>query len=159
MGFTPVQNPALVVVVTLNGTSGDAGFGGAAAGPVFNVVTAEALRLLDIPKSEAEEPVKELKAKKVDPKIAGDVTIADLEDDEPNILEDEDAPSQPKLVEAKGGLLVPNFRGKTDREVMSLASETGVPVIIAGSGTVNYQMPLAGEVLLPGQKVKVKLAR
>jgi cell division protein FtsI (penicillin-binding protein 3) len=163
MGFTPVQNPALVVVVTLNGTSGgDAAFGGAAAGPVFNVVTAEALRILDVPKSESEPPVKELKAGKKDPKMEEDVSIAELEDDQPNIMEDDgDAvtPEAKKAIEAKGGLLVPNFRGKTDREVMSLASETGVPVIIAGTGTVNYQMPLAGEVLLPGQKVKVKLAR
>ena len=55
MGFTPVQNPALVIVVTLNGTSGNAGYGGAAAGPVFNVVAAEALRILDVPKDLPED--------------------------------------------------------------------------------------------------------
>src|SRR5262249_43013007 len=31
MGFAPLTNPAIVVVVTLNGTHGTAGFGGAAA--------------------------------------------------------------------------------------------------------------------------------
>ena len=56
-------------------------------------------------------------------------------------------------------LRVPNFRGKTVREVMALASQAGVPVVLAGSGIVNYQMPLAGEVLLPGQKVKVTFVR
>ncbi len=33
MGFAPVTNPQLVVMVTLNGTVGEAGFGGPSAGP------------------------------------------------------------------------------------------------------------------------------
>src|ERR1035438_1837188 len=36
--------------VTLNGTHGQAGFGGAAAAPVFLSVDTEALRILDVPK-------------------------------------------------------------------------------------------------------------
>ena len=35
MGFAPLTNPAVVVVVTLNGTHGEGGFGGYAAAPVF----------------------------------------------------------------------------------------------------------------------------
>jgi len=169
MGFTPIQNPALVIVVTLNGTSGNAGYGGAAAGPVFNVVAAEALRILDVQKDLPETPAKdELKAAKPDPDAANDVSIAGLDEDQPNILEDDDADAaQQKTVVAQSGrssagidaLRVPNFRGKTEREVMSLASRAGIPVVLAGRGIVNYQMPLAGEVLLPGQKVKVTLAR
>ena len=58
MGFMPIQSPQLVIVVTVNGTSGNAGFGGTAAGPVFNVVSAEALRILDVPKDLPEAPDK-----------------------------------------------------------------------------------------------------
>src|ERR1700738_5106376 len=50
MGFAPVTNPAIVVVVTVNGASGMAGYGGPSAGPVFREVAAAALRLLNIPK-------------------------------------------------------------------------------------------------------------
>ncbi len=50
MGFAPVTNPAFIVVVTLNGTAGNAGMGGAAAAPVFKEVATEALRVLDVPK-------------------------------------------------------------------------------------------------------------
>jgi cell division protein FtsI (penicillin-binding protein 3) len=50
MGFAPVTNPAIVVVVTLNGTHGTAGFGGAVAAPVFHEVAGEALRVLDVPR-------------------------------------------------------------------------------------------------------------
>ncbi len=165
MGFTPIQNPALVVVVTLNGTSGNDGFGGAAAGPVFNVVAAEALRLLDVPKDLPEEPEKDVKPGKVDPRDANDVSIAGIDYSMPKFLEDEndaagsEQKTEQKTVVAQGGPRVPNFRGKTIREVMALASQTGIPVVLAGSGIVNYQMPLAGEVLLPGQKVKVTFAR
>ena len=38
MGFAPLTNPAMVAVVTLNGTHGTAGFGGQAAAPVFHAV-------------------------------------------------------------------------------------------------------------------------
>jgi cell division protein FtsI (penicillin-binding protein 3) len=163
MGFTPVQNPALVIVVTLNGTSGNAGFGGAAAGPVFNEVAAEALRILDVPKDLPDEPeTTDVKLAKSDPQSANDLAIAELDGDQPNILEDEvdeAAPSPQKPGVAEAGPRVPNFRGKTVREVAALASQAGVPVVTAGAGTVNHQMPLPGEILLPGQKVKVILAR
>lgn len=169
MGFMPVQNPELVVVVTLNGTSGDAGFGGSAAGPVFNVVAEEALRIMDVPKDLPETPEKGAQpAAKPDPKEADDLAIADLDPSQPNIMEDEDA-AAPAAQEpgqlaaeksaAQGGSRVPNFMGKTVRQVVALASTNGIPVILAGSGIVRDQMPLAGEILLPGQKVKVNFAR
>ncbi len=51
MGFAPVTNPAIVVVVTVNKTQGgSAGYGGPVAGPVFREVATEALRVLDVPR-------------------------------------------------------------------------------------------------------------
>ena len=52
MGFAPVTNPAIVVVVTVNGThGGSAGYGGpVVAAPVFREVATEALRVLDVPR-------------------------------------------------------------------------------------------------------------
>jgi cell division protein FtsI (penicillin-binding protein 3) len=47
MGFAPVSNPAIVIVVTLNGASK---YGGAVAAPVFRKVATAALRILGIPK-------------------------------------------------------------------------------------------------------------
>jgi cell division protein FtsI (penicillin-binding protein 3) len=59
MGFAPLNNPQLVVVVTLNGATQLAG---ALAAPVFKEVAEPALRILDIPKDLPEvtpEPKKE----------------------------------------------------------------------------------------------------
>ena len=50
MGFAPVTNPAIVVVVTINGTTGLAGYGGPVSAPVFREVAAAALRIKDVPK-------------------------------------------------------------------------------------------------------------
>ena len=44
MGFAPVTNPQVVVVVTLNGTHGESGFGGSSAAPTFKIVAALGFR-------------------------------------------------------------------------------------------------------------------
>src|SRR5258708_30939813 len=49
MGFAPVTNPAIVVVVTVNGTQGLSGYGGPTSAPAFREVTAGALRMLGVP--------------------------------------------------------------------------------------------------------------
>ncbi|MCW5965245.1 MAG: transpeptidase family protein, partial [Bryobacterales bacterium] len=46
LGFAPLQNPSIVVVVTLNETKL---YGGAIAAPVFQEVAAETLRILGVP--------------------------------------------------------------------------------------------------------------
>ena len=50
MGFAPVTNPRIVVVVTINGTEGTAGYGGPTSAPVFREVAAAGLRVMDVPK-------------------------------------------------------------------------------------------------------------
>src|SRR5205085_3912247 len=57
-GFAPLTNPRMVVVVTVNGTHGEAGFGGNTSAPVFKKVASEALRVFDVPKDlpEVEKP-------------------------------------------------------------------------------------------------------
>jgi cell division protein FtsI (penicillin-binding protein 3) len=80
MGFAPVTNPQLVIVVTLNGTAGDSGMGGAAAAPVFKAIATEALRMMDVPKDIPEELAETKKPKKNDNAVE-DVSIAGLAGD------------------------------------------------------------------------------
>jgi cell division protein FtsI (penicillin-binding protein 3) len=164
MGFAPVTNPAIVVVVTLNGTTGVAGFGGAAAGPVFRAVAMEALRVLDVPKDIPDmEPAAEDETGDDDVRIAAnDVAIAGV-GDPPPAEEAEDAPVQvaaekPKPAEVKGPR-VPNFQGMTMRAVIEEASARGLPVALDGRGVARLQVPSPGAVLPPGGKVRVVFAR
>jgi cell division protein FtsI (penicillin-binding protein 3) len=91
MGIAPLTNPAVVVVVTLNGTHGTSGFGGAAAAPVFKAVATEALRILDVPKDVPGQQAPTLVAKN---EVTDDLAIADLGSGQPNILEDPDDEEQ-----------------------------------------------------------------
>lgn len=59
LGFAPVGNPRVVIVVSLHGTTGgSSGYGGARAAPVFREVAMTALRMLDVPKDLPDVPSK-----------------------------------------------------------------------------------------------------
>jgi cell division protein FtsI (penicillin-binding protein 3) len=166
MGFAPLTNPAVVVVVTLNGTHGTAGFGGVAAAPVFHAVATEALRILDVPKDLPEDQGRTLVAT-AEP--ADDLSDSSLGNG-PNILEDRDeedakdgtdaashaSPNQPQ---ALGTIKVPNFRGMTLRAVLAEAAARGLRIEPDGSGVARVQSPPAGAPLHQGERIRVQFAR
>jgi cell division protein FtsI (penicillin-binding protein 3) len=94
-----MTNPQFVVVVTLNGTHGEAGFGGQAAAPVFKIVAGEALRVFDVPKDLPENVTPTLVAK--NPEDLNDLAIADLAPPPADMLEETDeaeaAPATPPV--------------------------------------------------------------
>ncbi|MGA2040317.1 MAG: penicillin-binding protein [Bryobacteraceae bacterium] len=157
IGFAPLNNPAIVVVVTLNGTHGNLGFGGRAAAPVFHAVAAEALRVLDVPKDLPEAPPQAQAADNAADK--DDLAIADLGSHGPNILEEseEDAAVTPATVLT--GPTVPDFTGMTMRAVLAEAAERGLPVIPDGSGVARLQRPPAGSPLRQGERIRVRFSR
>ncbi len=164
MGFAPVTNPAVIVMVTLNGTVGEAGFGGPSAGPVFNVVATEALRILDVPKDLPEtEPKTEPMLTANAAESVNDLPIAGLDGDH-SILEDDPTANPATLTAAAwpqepAGPVVPDFRGKTVREVVEESSESGLPVLVAGSGIAQAQSPLPGTPLTSATRVRVQFRR
>ncbi|MFN7998887.1 MAG: penicillin-binding protein [Bryobacteraceae bacterium] len=188
MGFAPVTNPAIVVVVTVNHTKGgSAGFGGPVAGPVFRSIAQEALRVLDVPKDLPESVPESGPENKV--ADADDVAIADLGSTEPNILEDGaekaavlTASAQPTArVMAAGqtpnpaaaeasapanaappkpeGPQVPNFAGLSKRAVLAKAAEEGLQVTMVGSGVARAQDPAPGGVLREGERIRVEFVK
>ncbi len=157
MGFAPVTNPRLVVMVTLNGTVGEAGFGGPSAGPVFNKVTTEALRILDVPRDLPDAPERNpelIKAKAEKPVDEDDTAIAGLSDG-PSIIE-EDPDANPLVTNAVlTGPRVPDLRGKTVREVVQQSSESDLPILIEGTGIARKQSPAPGAILPEGAKIRI----
>jgi cell division protein FtsI (penicillin-binding protein 3) len=169
MGFAPVTNPAVVVVVTVNGTHGMEGFGASAAGPVFKAVMTEALRILDVPKDLPDnDPPKTLIAQN---QAVDDLASADTTGDQPNILEDRDdddtpAPQAQAFVGPKAPAppapvagTVPNFKGMTLRAVLAAAAAKGIAVQPDGSGVARVQNPPPGAVLHQGERIRVQFAR
>jgi cell division protein FtsI (penicillin-binding protein 3) len=171
IGFAPVTNPTIAIAVTLNGTSGSAGYGGLAAAPVFHDVAAAALRILDVPKDLPDE-LPEPKPERVD---MNDLSIAGLDPDFGAELESSvpqtlvqgpptpldqrlltDAAVQGQRVQ---GQPAPDFLGKTVRDAIQTAAGAGVQIELVGHGIARAQTPPAGAVLPPGERVRVVFAR
>lgn len=152
MGYAPLQNPRIVVVVTLNGASKMAG---AVAAPVFKQVTEKALRQLEV---EPDVPGV------ADPRPAGEA-------EEPQQQEtptDLPKPSLPQIAREAPkvggndlfiGRRVPDFKGKAKPDVLRESAALGMPVEMVGVGLARAQYPAAGSVLLKGEAIRVQFAR
>lgn len=177
MGFAPVTNPRIVIVVTINGTDGTAGYGGPTSAPVFREVAAAGLRVMDVPKDLPEE----LPSDGKDSADENDVAIADLGSSIPPPLvqagnadaaDDRPAASANSALDQRffsraggnsgsdfTGPRVPNFEGKTVRNVIQEAAALGIPVEFTGSGLARAQVPEPGAVLPSGRFVLVQFGR
>lgn len=144
IGFAPVANPRIVVVVTLNRTPK---LGGASAAPVFRKVAESALRVLQVP-MDRPETLKEPEP----PKETGkpETLLARKEPEPP--AEPVPAPTAPVLVGPK----VPDFRGKPLAWVLREAAAMGMPVETQGRGLARWQFPAPGAVLPPGTPVQIR---
>ncbi len=149
-GFAPVANPAIVVVVTINGASV---FGGVVAAPVFREVATTALRLLDIPKDLPDAPP----PREVRPAEFADLAVADL-GSPVAALPQPGIPGRGGTLELWGPT-VPDFTGKTMRAVLEESTALGLPLELIGSGTVRAQAPSAGSILPHGERIRVQFAR
>jgi cell division protein FtsI (penicillin-binding protein 3) len=167
LGFAPLNNPQVVVIVTVSGTTGEAGFGGTAAGPVFVRLMTAALGRLGVSR-DAPEELEELLAKqkkaahgKNDAPEKDSDTVADLVTP---LTPEEMAEAQGR--EAADGAdadpnapKVPDFVGKTTKDVLQEATAVGVEVDMFGAGLARTQFPAAGASLIPGEHVRVRFAR
>jgi cell division protein FtsI (penicillin-binding protein 3) len=177
MGFAPVTNPRIVVVVTINGTGGVVGYGGPTSAPVFREVAAAGLRVMDVPKDLPEMVPSEGN----DPADENDVAIADLGSSIPPPLvqagdavaaDDRPVASAKSVMDQRifsnpggsserdlAGPRVPNFQGKTVRNVIQQAAALGIPVEFTGSGVARAQVPVPGTILPSGGWVRVQFGR
>jgi cell division protein FtsI/penicillin-binding protein 2 len=161
LGFAPLENPAVVIVVTVSGTTGVAGFGSVAAGPVFERVMGAALRRLGIVRDVPEE-VEELLAKQ----NAAEDKLKRKDSDSDTVAELSVPFTAEEINEAKGspddvsvGPKAPNFVGKTVKTVMEEAAAQGIEVDMFGNGLARAQNPPAGAALTPGAHMQVRFAR
>jgi cell division protein FtsI (penicillin-binding protein 3) len=158
MGFAPVNDPKIVIVVTLNSTpTGDRGFGGVVAAPVFRTVATEALRLMDVPRDPAEMNTPEGENEpEPDLAVAGISQPPEPDPDEikPAVMLGPEPPAHL----AYRGPKVPDFHGKSKRAVLEESFALGVRVELAGAGIARSQDPPAGVALRRGERIKVQFA-
>ena len=168
MGFAPVTNPRIVIVVTINGTEGTVGYGGPTSAPVFREVAAAGLRVMDVPKDLPEmvpsEGQRSGRRKRCCDRRSGFF---------------HPSPAGPsgkcrccrrptggfrkkrfgpadffstgwRLRTDLAGPRVPNFQGKTVRNVIEQAAALGIPMEFSGSGIARAQVPEPGAILPVG---------
>ena len=162
LGYGPAQNPAVVVVVTVSGTAGEAGYGSSASGPAFTRVMSAALGRLGIMRDVPEE-IEEILAKQEILKQKNKARETDS--DEVAALSDpltpeelKDAAGQDTWVDPNAPK-APNFVGKTVKDVIAEATAQGIEIDMLGEGLVKTQIPPPGASLIPGEHVRVRFAR
>jgi membrane peptidoglycan carboxypeptidase len=150
MGFAPVVNPNVVIVVTLNGAKE---FGGVLAAPVFRDIAEATMRIRRVARDLPDvEPVKPAAA-------------------EPNrmLADASDAPAlaSPEVAEALQaaadgvvvGPRVPNFQGMTLSAVLRECVHLGLELESVGKGLARGQHPAPGQLIASGERVRVTFAR
>jgi membrane peptidoglycan carboxypeptidase len=171
LGFAPLNNPSIVIVATVSGTTGIAGFGSAAAGPAVQTVAEAALRLRDVPRDVPEE-IEELEQKELAAKEKLNAKKRPKEIDDGDAVAVLSTPlTEDEMKQAAGengggddtveidGPKVPDFVGETVRTVMQEAAAKGIDVDMLGDGMARAQYPLPGRPMLPGEHVRVRFAR
>jgi len=162
LGFAPATNPSVVIVVTVSGTTGQAGYGGSAAGPVFVKLMSAALNRMGVVRDVPEE-VEELIARKG---TANKIEAAEEEQDSDTVAEfttpfSAEEMNGDDVVAVTDGSApkAPNFVGKTVRDVIEEATATGIEIDMLGDGLARAQNPAAGTLLTPGEHIRVRFAR
>jgi len=153
IGFAPVTNPRIVVVVTINRTPK---LGAVAAGPVFKKVVETALRVLQVPKDRPETDIVPkgpalLEANELPQNRAAEKKAETDERQEEAALELE---MGPELVGPK----VPDFRGKSMVAVLRESAELGLQVETVGRGQARQQKPSPGTILPAGATIRVQFS-
>jgi cell division protein FtsI (penicillin-binding protein 3) len=138
IGLIPADNPVLAIAVVVDEPKG-AIYGGVVAAPIFRAIAAQSMRVLGYyPK----EPPKD----KNEPVLAGILATPAAAATGPEVQF-----TPPKLEIPQGPLTVmPDVRGYTIRQVLTLLNRSGLHCRFEGSGMAVSQEPAPGTVITPG---------
>ena len=166
VGFAPVNNPAVVIIVVIDEPLGSY-HGGEVAAPVFREIAEQILPDLNItPDTETKLPPAQI-AQSTKP--SPQQVKAEAEN-----LEQREA-TLPKVVAArsfsgqrsevvfavatKRGALMPDLRGQSVRDVARMCAQLGLRLEARGEGLATQQSPAAGTDIETGQMVRVDFHR
>jgi len=165
-GFAPINNPAVTILVSIDSPEGWPHEGGNVAAPAFKRIAEQVLSYLDVPRDVPLSP--KLVQTTYHRNRAGeqgetDDTPADFSAQlETPAVEDKvggEAAQVPQVTVAadKGGdIPVPDFKGKTMREVTDICLRLGLEPVLVGSSLAVQQVPAPGTLVRRGAKVTVQ---
>ena len=166
VGFAPVSNPQVVIIVVIDEPAG-AYHGGDVAAPIFREVAEQVLPALGVMPDIETKSVPELIAKtNEDPERAAKLR------EEQEQAEQQRRATLPTVdsnggrggevvyaVATKKAMLMPDLRGRSVRDVARTCARLGLQVEARGEGRVMKQSPSAGMEVSTGQLVYVDFGR
>ncbi len=165
VGFAPVNNPAVVIVVVVDEPSG-AYHGGDVAAPIFRDIAERILPEMGVvPDTDFKNPV-ELIARetKTPEQVAKDQEITRVEETRASTMprvsaRDNRGGEIVYAVATSRAILMPDLRGRSVRDVARACAQLGLQVEAHGEGRVVRQTPAVGSELKPGQVIYVNFGR
>jgi len=171
-GFAPINNPAVTILVSLDSPVG-LHEGGEVAAPVFKRIAEQVLAYLDVPRDVPLNPklieTAYMKRASEDASALEDSSAVDFssQPDAPptasqmtNVAgREKPASMKPVLtvaVDQGGDIEVPDFSGKTMRDVADIVLRLGLEPVLVGSNLATEQSPAAGAKVRRGAKITVQ---
>ena len=163
VGFAPVNNPAITILVVLDSPEGEH-HGGEVGGPVFKRIAEQVLAYLgvphDVPPSSDVETAKNLRAPqrpRSQPPDESDESQARFAD--AVVKANRSGGSAPTIAFGDQSVVVPSLTGESVRDVTEKCSKLGLAPTLIGNGVAVEQFPGAGVQVLRGSQVTVRFGR
>jgi membrane peptidoglycan carboxypeptidase len=174
-GFAPINNPAVTILVSIDSPVG-LHEGGPVAAPVFKRIAEQVLPYLEVPRDVPLNPrliqAAYKKEELSDAASLDDFTATDFSGqlDEasaelnlapvnPKVAATESVKRAPEVMMATdegGDVTVPDFGGKTMRDVSEMCLRLGLDPVLVGSNLAVEQIPVAGASVQHGARVTVQ---
>jgi cell division protein FtsI (penicillin-binding protein 3) len=172
IGFAPINNPAVTILVSVDSPEGWPHDGATVAAPVFKRIAEQVLPYLDVPRDVPLNPRLVQTAyrqnRESDAVAMEDDTPMDFsapaEMTEQAAKAPDAAPIQPQpqapnvtvTMDEGGDIAVPDFKGKTMREVADTCMRLGLNPVLVGSSLAIQQVPAAGSKVRRGARIRVE---
>src|SRR5712692_398816 len=168
-GFAPISNPAVTILVSLDSPVGQHE-GGQVAAPVFKRIAEQVLPYLDVPRDVPVGP-RFVQAAYKSREVSESATLEDFTPTDFSGLPEQPlmestatnpkggkspTPSVTVAVDEGDDIQVPDFSGKTMRDVTEICLRLGLDPILVGSSLATNQTPAAGAKVRWGAKITVQ---
>jgi cell division protein FtsI (penicillin-binding protein 3) len=158
VGFAPVNNPAITILVVLDSPVGPH-HGGEVGGPVFKRVAQQTLAYLgvphDVPSPTDVETAKNLRASPQPDSGAAETDASKARFAEA-VARGSETAAPTAAFAGDDEVAVPDLAGQTVRGVMEECSKVGLAPALLGNGIALEQFPSAGTQVLRGSRVTVR---
>jgi cell division protein FtsI/penicillin-binding protein 2 len=166
-GFAPINDPAVTILVSLDSPVGEHE-GGQVAAPVFKRIAEQVLPYLDVPRDVPLSP-KLIQAAYQRNEMEEESSLSDFTPVDFSAQPEQAPPAesgekkaesaQPPVTVALdegGDIVVPDFRGKTMRDVTEICLPLGLEPVLVGSGLAVDAAPASGSRVRRGAKITVR---